>query len=557
MRLPARSPRAAITALLVAAIAAPAAAASTFPGPAMSAADIRAMQVRGVREVIVARKPGVTAAEQARLRARAGVSYAGRGPLPNTEIDRASAGRLGAVVATLARDPQVQYAEPNGEVHATSTPNDPYVGLQWGLSNTGQSVLGTSGTPGDDIGAMTAWLHSTGVGVTVAVVDTGVDPTAPDLTGQTVAGQSFFNGVQGTPTEDENGHGTFVSGIIAAIQNNGAGVTGVAPGAKVMPLQALDANGNGSINDVAAAFNYAGQNGVRIVNASLGAAAISQTLEQSIADNPNTLYVVAAGNGNAHQIGYDVDTTPYYPCDLPVANVICVGATDQNDRPASFTNYGAASVDLFAPGVNIASTRPGGGYGYASGTSMATPMVSGALALMLAQDPSLTAAQLKTDLLARVSPAPELAGLSVTGGELNAAAAVGAVAPVGTSAPPPAPSPPVETRAPAQAPVTVTQPAQPSHPGAINLTHVAVRGGRGGPGLVFTLSAPTRVQISFSGRAHGRSATRGVLRIVSGHRGTNRYALTSLLHGRHLQRGRYALTVRAGGRAVIMQLNVV
>ena len=378
MRLPARSPRAAITALLVAAIAAPAAAASTLPGPAMSAADIHAMQAQGVREVIVERKAGVTAAERAKLRARAGVSYAGRGPLPNTEIDRAPAGRLEAVVATLARDPQVQYAEPNGEVHTTSTPNDPYVGLQWGLSNTGQSVLGTSGTPGDDIGATSAWSHSTGVGVTVAVVDTGVDPTVPDLTGQTVAGQSFFNGVPGTPTQDQNVHGTFVSGIIAAIQNNGAGVTGVAPGAKVMPLQALDANGSGSIGDVAAAFNYAGHNGVRIVNASLGAAATSQTLEQSIADNPNTLYVVAAGNGDAHQIGYDVDTTPYYPCDLPEANVICVGATDQNDRPASFTNYGAASVDLFAPGVNIASPARLSGWGAAlrvrwSGSGTASP----------------------------------------------------------------------------------------------------------------------------------------------------------------------------------------
>ena len=158
------------------------------------------MQAQGVREVIVERKAGVSAAEQARLRAQAGVSYVGPGPLPNTEIDRAPAGRLAAVVAALARDPQVQYAEPNGEVHAASTPNDPYFGLQWALSNTGQSVLSTSGTPGDDIGATSAWSHSTGAGVTVAVVDTGVDPTAPDLTGQTVAGQSFSDGVQGAPT---------------------------------------------------------------------------------------------------------------------------------------------------------------------------------------------------------------------------------------------------------------------------------------------------------------------------------------------------------------------
>ena len=259
MRLPARSPRAALTALAAALMFAPAATASTIHGPAMSAADVRGIQAQGVRDVIVERNEGVSAAEQARLRARAGVSYVSPGPLPNTEIDRAPAGGLAAAVASLEGDPQVRYAEPNGQIHVASTPNDPYFGVQWGLSNTGQSILGTSGTPGDDVGAISAWRYSTGTGVTVAVVDTGADPTAPDLAGQTVAGQSFLGGVQGTPTPDQNGHGTFVSGVIAATQNNGVGVTGVAPGAKVMPLQALDANGSGSVNDVAAAFNYAGR----------------------------------------------------------------------------------------------------------------------------------------------------------------------------------------------------------------------------------------------------------------------------------------------------------
>jgi subtilisin family serine protease len=398
---------------------------------------------------------------------------------------------------------------------------------------------------------------STGAGVTVAVVDTGLDPTAPDLTGQTVAAQSFLNGVQGTPTQDQNGHGTFVSGIIAAIQNNGAGVTGVAPAAEVMPLQAVGASGNGSISDVAAAFNYAGQNGVRIVNASLGGTATSQTLEQSIADNPNTLYVVAAGNGDANQIGYDVDATPVYPCDLTEANLICVGATDQSDRPASFTNYGAASVDLFAPGVNIASTCTGGRYGYASGTSMAAPMVSGTLALMLASNPSLTAAQLKADLLASVKSAPQLAGLSVTGGELDAAGAVAAVTPAGTPTPPPAPSPSAGRGASPHAPATVTQPRQQSNPAAVSLTHVTVRGRPGRSGLVFTLSARARVQISVRGPAHKRPAV-GLMRTsVNGHPGTNRYPLASLLHRRRLQRGHYTLTVRAGARIVIIQLKVV
>jgi thermitase len=551
MRLPAGSPRAAVAALAVALTFAPAATASTIHGTAMSAADIRTMQTQGIREVIVERQDGVSAAEQAGLRARAGVSYVGPGPLPNTEIDEAPAGQLTAAVASLERDPQVQYAEPNGEIHVASAPNDPYFGVQWGLSNTGQSIQGTSGTRGDDVGALSAWRYSTGTGVTVAVVDTGVDPTAPDLAGQTVAGQSFLGGVQGTPTPDQNGHGTFVSGEIAAVQNNGVGVTGVAPGAKVMPLQALDANGSGSVNDVAAAFNYAGQNGARIVNASLGAATTSQTLEQSIADNPNTLYVVAAGNNGTNN---DDSSTPFYPCNLPEANVICVGATDQTDRPASFSDYGAANVDLFAPGVNIASTWTGGRYVYASGTSMAAPMVSGTLALMLAGNPSLTTAQLKADLLASVNPVPQLAGLAVTGGVLDAAAAVAAVTPRGA----PAPSPSPGVGAPVSPPPAVTQPTSPSHLGVVRLTRVAVRSGSRGPGLLFTLSAHARVQISFSGPAHGGSAAHGVLRTsVSAHRGTNRYVLTSLLHRPRLPRGRYALTLRVGGRAVIIALNLV
>jgi subtilisin family serine protease len=308
-----------------------------------------------------------------------------------------------------------------------------------------------------------------------------------------------------------------------------------------MPLQALNASGSGTVADVANAFNYAGQHGIRIVNASLSTTATSQTLEQAVADNPNTLYVVAAGNNAAND---DDPNTSAYPCDLPEANLICVGATDQNDRPASFTNYGAATVDLFAPGVNILSTWTGGRYAYASGTSMATPMVSGTLALMLAAHPWLTTDQLKDDLLATVSPVPQLAGLSATGGELNAGAAVAAVAPVAPPTAPPATTLP---------PVAVTQPTPPPPPRVISLSHVAVRGGRGGPGLVFALSARARVQISFTRRARG-----SVVRTsVTGHRGTNRYGLSWLLHGRRLARGRYALNVRLGGQAVIISLKVV
>jgi subtilisin family serine protease len=341
--------------------------------------------------------------------------------LPGTEIDRAPAGGLAAAVAALGHDSQVRYAEPNGEVHAASAPNDPGFSQQWGLSNTGQTVLGTSGTRGDDIDVMYAWAANvTGANVTVAEVDSGVDYSAPDLSGQFVNGWDYING--NNNPQDQFGHGTHVAGIIAALQNNNTGVSGVAPAAKVEPLRVLDSSGSGTDVDVAQAFNDAGNAGVPIVNASLGSTAPSQAIEQAIQAHPNTLYVVAAGNDGTNN---DDPGTPFYPCDAPEANVICVGASDQNDQPAYFSNYGATSVDLFAPGVSILSTYLGGsGYAWDSGTSMATPMVSGTLALMLSRNPALTAAQLKSDLLASVDQAPQLDGLAVTGGELDASAAV-------------------------------------------------------------------------------------------------------------------------------------
>jgi thermitase len=633
-----------MTALAIALIAAPVAHASSIYGPAMSAAQVRSLQGQGVREIVVDRKPGVSAAQQAALRAQAGVSYVGPGPLPDTEIDRAPAGGLAAAVAALGRDPQVRYAEPNGEVHAAAAPNDPGFGQQWGLSNDGQSVLSTRGTPGDDIGALYAWPHSTGANVTVAEVDSGVDYTAPDLQGQLVNGWDYIN--NNSNPQDQFGHGTHVAGIIAALQNNGAGVTGVAPAAKVMPLRVLDATGSGTDVDVAQAFNDAGADGVEIVNASLGSTSPSQAIEQAIQAHPSTLYVVAAGNDGANN---DDPSTPFYPCDAPEPNLICVGASDQNDQPAWFSNYGATSVDLFAPGVSILSTYPGG-YAYDDGTSMATPMVSGTLALMLSRNPGLDATALKQDVLDSVDQAPQLSGLAVSGGELDAAAAVAtaggdgpyaapglrgrpevsgaltvgstlaanpgswsrlptsyayqwrrclfgvclpvagatgqsyeltsadagasfdvsvtaanaagsaqatsaitaAVGPAGQTAslqPPPTTSgsstPPASTR------TTPTHTIRaPAHP--LRLSHVALVGKRGtarGKTLVFRLSMGGRVRIALV--REGRNVLHLALKA---RKGQNRYSLKSLLHGRHLARGRYALTVRAGGRTVALKL---
>jgi thermitase len=414
--------RAAVATLAAALVFAPAAHASSF-GPAISTAQVRSMQAQGVREIVLDRRPGVSAAQLDTLRAQAGVTYLGPGPLPGTELDRAPAGQLAGAVARLEGQALLTYAQPDGEVQATATPNDPYFSQQWALQNTGQAVDGMSGTAGDDIGASYVWPHATGAGVTVAVVDTGADATAPDLQGQLVTGYSWLNG--DTDTQDENGHGTHVSGIIAALQNNRVGVSGVAPGAHVMPLQVLDASGSGTDTNVAAAFDYAGSHGIAVVNASLGSTSPSAVIEQAIAANPDTLYVVAAGNDGTDN---DDQSTPFYPCDYTLPNLICVGASDQNDQPASFSDYGANSVDLFAPGVNILSTWLSSGgtaqYAYADGTSMATPMVSATLALMLSRNASLSVAQLKADLLASVDQEPQFAGESISGGELDAAAAV-------------------------------------------------------------------------------------------------------------------------------------
>ena len=182
----------------------------------------------------------------------------------------------------------------------------------------------------------------------------------------------------------------------------------------------LDANGTGSTSDVAEALAFAGDKGVRIVNASLGADTPSPTEHAAIQNHPNTLYVVAAGND-----ARDVDTDPVYPCaydDLP--NIICVGASDADDVPASFSNFGAQRVDLFAPGDRIISTYPTSGYAVAGGTSMAAPHVAAEAAMALARDPGLDVATLKSAILDNSAAKPAFAGISLSGGRADAFAAL-------------------------------------------------------------------------------------------------------------------------------------
>jgi len=281
------------------------------------------------------------------------------------------------------RDPLVAYAEPNGRWHASATPNDPELPELWGLHNTGQTVDGTAGVSGADIDAPEAWDLTTGSpNVVVAVVDSGVRYDHPDLTpnmwanpGETGGGKET-NGLdddangyvddwrgwdwvtadEGVPgsgdndPRDENGHGTHVAGTIGANGNDGLGVVGVNWDVSLMPLRVLDSSGAGEWWSTAKAFAYAGQNGAHVANASLGGGDGSQAVSDAIQNAPNTLFVFAAGNETS-----DNEVTPVFPCNYPHANIVCVAASTSSDGLADFSNWGATSVDLAAPGSSILS----------------------------------------------------------------------------------------------------------------------------------------------------------------------------------------------------------
>jgi thermitase len=375
--------------------------------------------------IIVKRDPGLSAAERADLRADVGARLVEVLRLPQTEVVTVPADSADDVLAHLNADPDVVYAEPDQLRSALAPPNDQLWPFMWGLANTGQAPF--SGTPGDDIHVLDAWSFSQGAGQTVGVVDSGVDLGHDDLAGQIAGGaRNFVQGANPGDVSDPLGHGTHVSGTVAARGNNAIGVVGVAPAAKVLPLRVFDNRGRAFDSWIAQAFDYAGDLGLRVVNASLGSegSSPSQTLSAAIGAHPNTLYVTAAGNGGNDQIGDNNDARVVLPCNVPQPNVVCVGATDYNDQRARFSNYGAASVDLFAPGVDIASTWPGNGYAFEDGTSMATPHVSGEAALLLGWRSSLTTQELKDLIMGTVDSRPGLSGLSVTGGRANAGAAL-------------------------------------------------------------------------------------------------------------------------------------
>jgi thermitase len=381
--------------------------------------------------LIVKREPGLSGAERADIRADAGVKFVRSLTLPNTEV--VSATNPTQALRTLRRDDDVVYAELDRTRHALD--NDPGLPYQWSLRNVldQRDGYGIKGVPDADIDAIEAWqikdtTHQfvTGVGQTVAVVDTGVDPDHVDLDGKVSDSQNFVD-PDGPGADDWNGHGTHVAGTIAAIRDNSEGIIGVAPDAQIAALRVLDADGAGTDADIADAFRWAGTHSVPVVNASLGGPGASQTLTDAIADSPGTLFVVAAGNDGANN-----DSIAYWPCNVPLSNVVCVGASTNKDQRASFSNYGSHSVDLYAPGQSILSTIPRNvvdgfeddDYVYMDGTSQATPHVAATAALILQANPTLTASEVRDVLLATVDHKSSFAGTSATGGRLNAGYAV-------------------------------------------------------------------------------------------------------------------------------------
>jgi subtilisin family serine protease len=354
------------------------------------------------------------------------------------------------VRAALKANPHVLFVEPDYRVTLNLIPNDTSFAQQWSLNNTGQ----TGGTPDADIDAAEAWDVTTGNdAIIVAVIDTGVDYTHPDLAANIwinsdeipgnnvdddangyvddVHGYNFVS-ASGDPLDDHF-HGTHVAGTIGAIGNNNRGVAGVAWNVQIMALKFLDAGGGGYISDAISALNYAVANGAQISNNSWGGGDYSQAFVNALqaAANAGHIFVAAAGNDSNNN-----DQYPAYPASYEVENVVAVAATDHNDDLAWFSNFGPATVDLGAPGDNILSTFPTYltdamsnyglpiNYGAISGTSMATPHVAGALALIRGQHLDWTFDQAIGQLVATTDDTSGLAGLTASG-RLNAAAAVG------------------------------------------------------------------------------------------------------------------------------------
>jgi subtilisin family serine protease len=341
-----------------------------------------------------------------------------------------------------------EIAEPDYRIQLSNTPNDPSFtsGSLWYLQN-GQS--------GIDISAVKAWnTQRDAAGIVVAVIDSGIRKSHQDLAGNLwinpgeIAGNGVDDDQNGVIDDvigintihntgnvhDDHGHGTHVAGTIGAKGNNGIGTVGVAWNVQIMTCKFMDSTGNGYTSDGIEAVTYARRKGAKVINCSWGSTSYSYSLYNAISQARTAGIIVVCAAGNEVT---DNDLTPLYPASYKLPNVISVAATTRQDELSSFSNFGKTTVHLAAPGSGIYSTSYTGDSDYRSmsGTSMATPQVAGALALLAARFPGESVERLVSRVLTTVDPVPALLGRTITGGRLNIYKALGADLPIG--APPP------------------------------------------------------------------------------------------------------------------------
>ena len=360
----------------------------------------------------------------------------GKGRLAKFKLDGIS---VKNALEKLRKNPAVLYAEPDYIVSKAGIPNDARFDELWGMHNTGQ----TGGVDDADIDAPEAWDISTGSrDVVVGVIDTGVDYNHPDLTanmwvnpgeiaddGIDNDNNGFIDDVHGINAisnsgdpMDDNGHGTHVSGTIGATGNDGVGVAGVNHNVSIIGCKFLDGNGDGSTSDALTCIDYfvdlKNNHNVDVstLNNSWGGGGFSQTLYDAITatSDANILFVAAAGNS-----GSDNDASPSYPSSYDHDSILAVAGTNHTDAMYTSSQYGLTSVDIAAPARNVLSTVPGGGYSSFTGTSMATPHVAGAAALVLSVNPELSAVELKELLMNSGDANPATEGKTVSGKRLN------------------------------------------------------------------------------------------------------------------------------------------
>jgi subtilisin family serine protease len=412
-------------------------------------------------EVLVRFKPSVTMADIKKLVAKNNDAVEDNiesvnGLIAIDDLDNKSAKVVAEDYAKLSN--LVDYAEENitikldpienGQVISAdkeftndSVPNDPMFNEQWALNNEGQN----GGKSKADISAVEAWKKTKGSNkVVVAVLDTGVDYNHQDLATNMWqrpdnipeyqdAELGTINDINGFDADaklqdpmDDNGHGTHCAGVIGAEGDNSEGIAGVNWEVQIMPLKFLSRGGFGSTKNAIEAINYvidrkrAGVN-IRIVSNSWGSTAKSKALGDVIkaAGEEGILFIAAAGNDNSNN-----DSRPHYPSNYDLPNMVSVAALDRNDNLAGFSNFGIKTVHVAAPGKDIMSTWLNTGYREASGTSMATPYVSGVAALIAAQNPRISVEKLREKLLNSVDKLDSLNGKIKTGGRINAAKAV-------------------------------------------------------------------------------------------------------------------------------------